>query len=318
MPFDPDAQALLEALAGSAPGPLSELGVDGFRGLYAGMGAQVPSGPDLFSVTNEDIGSVGQQFSVRIYRPNDSADLPAVVYVHGGGWVAGSPDSSDSLCRHLSSRLGAVVVSVDYRRPPEHPFPVPLDDVVSAITWVHSSATSLKIDRDRVAIAGDSAGANLAASATILSRDRADAQLCFQVLIYPATEYAVVRPSWTENIAGPMLAVTDLMWLWGQYLPDQDSAADPRATPSNADLSGLPPTFVATAEFDPVRDDGEHYATLMESAGVDVVAKRYPGTFHGFATMIGVLQRSSELTDDVVAQLSRAFEAPSVPTPASQ
>ncbi|BBZ15225.1 alpha/beta hydrolase [Mycobacterium branderi] len=308
MTLDPDAQQLTDALAGLLPGPLHTLGVEGARAVLAGLSEQSPPPPPLHSVEDHTVGGPAGPLQTRVYRPGPENDLPVLIHLHGGGWAMGTLDASEALCRSLSDKAGCVVVSVDYRLAPEHKFPAAVNDCYAAVQWVANHADEIGADSNRIAIGGESAGANLAAATTLLARDSGGPPLAFQLLAYPVTEYAVERPSWREHASAPLLTVDDVTWFWAQYLRDQADRTDPRATPSNASsLAGLPPAYILTAEHDPVRDDGEQYGQRLRDAGVDVTVKRYPGVFHGFLSMVGMLNRTAEALDDAAAQLAHAF-----------
>ncbi|MGA5546181.1 alpha/beta hydrolase [Mycobacterium sp. NPDC051198] len=312
MALDPDAAAIADALSAMLPGPMHTLGIEGARAVVAGFAAQSPPPPPLHSAQDRVIDGPGGPLPLRVYRPGPGDRLPVLVYLHGGGWAMGNLDGSEALCRTLSAKAGCVVVSVDYRLAPEHKFPAAVDDGFAALQWVADHVGEIGGDANRIAIGGDSAGANLSAAITILARDHGGPPIAFQLLAYPVTEYAVERPSWHEHASAPLLTTGDVLWFWDQYLRDQQDRQDPRATPSNATtLVGLPPAFILTAEYDPVRDDAEHYGDLLHAAGVEVTVKRYPGVFHTFLSLVGVLNRTSEALDDAAAQLTRIFEAES-------
>lgn len=316
MALDPDVERMAEAVAAAMPRPLRELGVKGAREFLATMAKRSAPPPDFYSVADKAIPGVAGPIAVRIYRPGPQTGLPVLLFLHGGGWTVGDLNSRETLCRVLSERAQCIIVSVDYRLAPENKFPAAVDDSYAALEWVAANAASFGGDPTRIAIGGDSAGANLSAAICIMSRDRGGPRIIFQLLAYPATEYAVERPSWLmPPLRGQIMTVEDVVWFWDQYLRDEADRRDPRATPSNAaSLVGLPAAFILTAEHDPLRDDGESYAELLRSAGVQVVSKRYPGVFHGFFHLVGVLKRTSEALDDAVGHLSRAF-GPASDTP---
>jgi acetyl esterase len=245
---------------------------------------------------------------VRIYRPEGDAPKPTIVYYHGGGWVIGSIESHDGTCRGLADAVDALVVSVDYRLAPEHPFPAPVEDAFAALEWVAEHASELGGDPARIAVAGDSAGGNLSAVTAILARDAGGPELCFQLLVYPVTDHGCDRPSMTENAEGYFLTAQAMDWFFHHYLGDSAHGADPRVSPLRAsDLSGLPPAFVITAEYDPLRDQGMAYAEALAAAGVPVEAQVYEGMFHGFFAMTAMIDGAKVAFDDGVAALRTAF-----------
>lgn len=287
--LDPDAQAVADQLAAALPGGLSGLGVAGVREFGRQSDAQTPAGPEVHTVADHRVAGPHGEIPVRLYRPQTEQPLPVLLYIHGGGWTFGTLDGGvDHLCRTVAAEAGVAVLSVDYRLAPEYKFPVPVDESVAVLSWLREQATELGVDPTRIAIGGDSAGGNISAAITHLDRGH-DAPLAAQVLLYPATEYAVERASWTENANAPVLTAQDTLWFWDQYLQSADDQTDPRATPANADdFGGLPPALVIVAGHDPLRDDGLHYAELLAGSGTSVQTLRLDGVFHGFMTMPGL------------------------------
>lgn len=246
---------------------------------------------------------------VRIYTPHGDGPFPALVYCHGGGWVVGDLDTVDVPCRRLATRASCVVVSVDYRLAPEHRFPAAAEDAYAAFQWLVENARAQQVDGTRIAVGGDSAGGNLAAVVALMARDRAAPQPCFQVLLYPVTDGALDTPSYRENAEGYLLTRDSMVWFWNHYVGDADRT-HPYASPLRADHHrGLPPAFVVTAEFDPLRDEGEAYARRLAEAGTPVECKRYDGTIHGFCWMPGVLDKGRQALDDTAAALAAAFQS---------
>jgi len=239
----------------------------------------------------------------RRYLPTDEANLPVVVWIHGGGFVCGDVSSYDLVARRLASESGAAVFSVDYRLAPEHPFPIPLDDCHAALVWVVEHADELGVDGSRVAVAGDSAGGNLSAAVALRSRIEGP-ELRAQVLIYPVIDPACDTKSMVENATGYMLTTESMREMWGFYLGDGANRNDAfLAVSKAADLSGLPPTLVLTAEFDPLRDEGEHYASLLDAADVDTKLVRYDGVIHGFLGMREIVPAANEAMAETAAFL---------------
>jgi acetyl esterase len=230
-----------------------------------------------------------------------------VVFYHGGGWVIGDLDSHDGVCRELSKGAGVVVLSVDYRLAPEHPFPAAVDDAWAALLWARDHAPELGAAPDRLAVAGDSAGGNLAAVMAIEARDQAVA-LRLQLLVYPATDFSRRRPSFQENGRGYMLTSGAIGWFEHHYAPDP---ADWRASPMLApDHRGLAPAMVLTCEYDPLRDEGNDYAAKLESAGVPVTHRCYPGLIHGAFSMGQVVPSAQAMMDDAVSAIRQAVGIP--------
>ncbi len=301
--LDPDAQLVADQLAAALPDGLSGLGVAGVREFGRMSDAQVPTGPEVHTVVDRRVAGPHGQIPVRLYRPLSETAVPVLLYIHGGGWTFGTLDGGiDHLCRTLATEAGIAVLSVDYRLAPEHKFPVPVDEALAVLSWLRAQSSALGVDPTRIAIGGDSAGGNISAAITHLDRGHS-APLAAQVLLYPATEYAVERASWIENANAPVLTAQDTVWFWDQYLRSVDDRTDPRATPANADsFDGLPPALVIVAGHDPLRDDGLNYAGLLAKAGTSVQTLRLDGVFHGFMTMPG-LQAQARGVEAVAAFL---------------
>jgi acetyl esterase len=237
----------------------------------------------VFEVTDRTFPGPDGELPVRVYRPSLERPLGTLVYFFGGGWTLGGIDTSDGVCRALANAAGCLVVTPGYRRAPEHPFPAAVNDCLAAVSWVAENADAL--GTDRIAVGGDSAGGNLAAVVAQQNRD-----LAAQLLIYPNTCYHAGTESLQDNDDRWMFNRHSVDWYWRNYLTVPEEGRDPRVSPLLApDLSGLPPALVITAEYDPLRDEGERYAEAMLAAGVPVELTRYDGMAHGFFTMSGVL-----------------------------
>ena len=237
-------------------------------------------------------GPLGARFYVPPNLPGGTPP-PLLVYYHGGGWVIGDLDTHDWVCRFLAAVAGVAVLSVDYRLAPEHPFPAPIEDAWDAFAWAAANAETLGVDPDRIAVGGDSAGGNMAAVVSLRGRAEAGPEPAMQLLIYPVTDSADDPRSRELFADGFMLTKADMDLFEGHYLPPGSDLDDPRISVFKApDLSGLPPAYVATAGFDPLRDEGEAYALRMREAGVSVALRRYPGLVHGFANHASVSRSS--------------------------
>lgn len=302
MPLDPQAAALLQQLEELGGPALHELTPAEARKAMAAM-VEVRGNPEpVAEIRDEAVPGPGGEIPVRVYTPQGEGPFPALVYYHGGGWVIGDRDMVEPACTRLANRAGAVVVSVDYRLAPEHKFPAAVIDAFAAAQWVADNAADLGIDPARVGVGGDSAGGNLAAVTAILARDSGGPELAFQLLIYPATDYSFDTPSHRENGEGYLLTTETMRWFWDHYLGSEAEGTDVRASPLRvADASRLPPAFVLTAEFDPLRDEGEAFAERLHEAGNPVTLRRYDGQIHGFVTSLGAMEAGEHAIDDAAA-----------------
>ncbi len=300
MPLDPQAQALLRQLKEAGAKPVEEMSVAEARALawsYIGLQGEPEQ---VAAVTHRFIPGPTADLPIRIYRPAGKGPFPALVLFHGSGWVIANLDVADAPSRALANRTGCVVVAVNYQKAPEHKFPIPFDDCYAATVWVAEHAEELRVEPTRIGVAGDSAGGNLAAAVALKARDSGGPALAYQLLIYPATNYDLDTPSALANAEGYLLQRESMRWFWNHYLADAGDAANPLACPLRAaDLSGLPPAFVVTAEFDPLCDDGDRYAEALRAAGVAVTHRRYDGMVHGFFWMAGVLDQARALYEEI-------------------
>lgn len=310
--IDPQIGPLLAQLEGAPP--LSqgspEQGRELLRTMLAGIASNQPI--EVGDVEEAKLpGATGERRAL-IYRPRADGPRPTLLFVHGGGFTIGDLDGYDWQCRLLCRELGAVVVSYDYRLAPESPWPAAVDDVQAALEWAMGNVERLGGDRDRIAIGGDSAGGNLSAVAAHAWRGNEPA-LAAQLLLYPATDLSgeldgELPASVRENGEGYFLTLDDMRWFRSNYVGDAD-AADVRVSPALADdLSGLPPAVVATAGFDPLRDDGEGYAEALAAAGVEVIDLRYPSLIHGFFALGPISERAAEASAEVCRALRHLLE----------
>lgn len=257
--------------------------------------------PPVGAVEDRTIPGSAGSIPVRIYSPTGAGPFAAIVFFHGGGFVLGDLDQYNPTCVGLVLATGCKVISVDYRRAPEHKFPAAPEDCYAATQWVANNAAQLHIDPQRISVAGDSAGGNLAAAVTLMARDRNGPALHKQILVYPVTEYfsegqATPHSSYVENAEGYMLTAQAMDHFWHLYLASVGDATNPYASPLRAkDLSGLPPALILTAEYDPLREEGERYAERLREAGVPVTLQRFDGMIHGFwGLMESVARPASE------------------------
>ena len=303
--LQPDVMILLEVMAELGLPPIETLPVEDARAFMVAASAERPPGPEVGEIVDGTLPGAEGELAYRLYRPGSAGPHPVVVYFHGGGWVLGDSQSDDPLCRHLCASSDSMVISVDYRHAPEARFPAAVDDAIAAVRWIARNAESLGGDPRRLALAGWSAGANLAAVACQQLRG-SDVEIAGQVLITPVTDSDPTRPSYEENADGYVLTAALMAWFWDHYAHDAHRK-DPRAAPLLADdLSGLPPAMVVTCEFDPLRDEGDAYAEALAKAGVEVRHLPCPGQIHTSIPSVDVILTAEEARAEIAATL-RSF-----------
>jgi acetyl esterase len=309
----PQARALLNLVEERGIPPTHTLTPADARVLYRERRAFTqPAPPDVALVRDLSMPGPQGDIPLRLYRPLGSAadaKLPVLVYYHGGGWVIGDLDTHDTLCRELANGAGCAVVAVDYRMGPEHRFPAAVDDSLAALRWVHAHAGELKLDAARIAVGGDSAGGNLAAVMAIAAREAGGPALAFQLLIYPATDMRCIAPSHQANGQGYLLTSDTIKYFHDHYIVDAKDDLDWRASPLLApNLKDLPPAFVLTAGFDPLRDEGLQYAQRLTEAGSRSSLVCFERMIHGFILMGRVLDEANTAVHLCAAQLRQAFQ----------
>ncbi len=306
MSLDPQAVSFLENIAAQNPPQWQDLPVTEGRELFDSLGHLY--GTPL-ALPRIDKLATPDGIPLRLYAATEHDRQPAVVYFHGGGWVLGNLDSHDALCRRLAFESKCTVISVDYRLSPEHRFPVPLEDCYSATRFVLEHAEELGVDPDRLAVAGDSAGGNLAAAVCLRARDENGPAIQLQVLMYPVIEANFDSNSYQEFAAGFGLSKANMIWFWDQYLANGSDTNHPLAAPAKAaDLAGLPAAHVITAEYDVLRDEGEAFARQLSAAGVTVSSQRYQGQLHGFIHLSGAFDAAAVAIADIGKILNAHFE----------
>ena len=308
MPLDPQAKAVMDQVA--ALGFPAAHTVSPQQARANAQARPRAAGPEVARVENRTIPGPDSQLPMRIYTPPGSGPFPALVWFHGGGWVVGDLESADATARHLTTGAGCVVVSVDYRLAPEAKFPGPAEDCYAATRWVAEHASEIDVSGNNLAVGGDSAGANLAAAVCLMVKDRGGPALGLQLLVYPVTDRNFQTDSYVENAEGYSLTRDTMIWYWDQYLANDGDAGNAYAAPQQAkDLRGLPSAVVITAEYDPLRDEGEAYAQRLEAAGVPTTCTRYSGMIHGFFGMSAAVDKGKDAIAQASAALTTAFAA---------
>jgi acetyl esterase len=310
VPVNPQVQLLLEGFAAAGGPPLDALPLDDARGLLRGLAAMEAT-PEVERVEDRTVPGPAGAVPVRTYTPTGAAGAGrgVLVWIHGGGWVIGDLETADPTCRLLANRTGCVVVSVDYRRSPEAKAPAPLEDCLAVLRWVADHGEDLGVDPGRLAVGGDSAGGNLAALACLRLRDEGGPAIAFQLLVYPVTDLTRSSASYEANAEGYFLTKASMVWFIDHHLDGTGiDPKDPLVSPLFADsLEGLPPALVITAEYDPLRDEGEAYAERLRDAGVEVEAVRYDGQIHGFFGMATLLEDGAAAVERAGARLAEVL-----------
>ncbi|MGQ5517124.1 alpha/beta hydrolase [Halococcus saccharolyticus] len=311
--LDPQVRQVLDLLDQQRAPPTYGASVETARDQFDELFSMLDPQP-VGDVQNLTIPGPKRPIPIRVYAPEDGPDDAPGVFVtfHGGGWVLGDLDTHDPFCRAVTNAADCLVISVDYRRAPEHPFPAAVEDCYTAVEWAGEYAGDLGGDPERLAVGGDSAGGNLAAAVTLLARDRGGPDLCHQSLIYPAVNSVVGEEfdSYEENGAGYLLEHESMEWYDERYIQDDLDARNEYAAPLLArDLSGLPPATVITAGFDPLRDEGIAYVDRLEDAGVAVEHEHFPEMIHAFVSMLDVVDRAHDGIETVADGLRDAFDA---------
>ena len=307
--IQPDVSLVLQVMAGLNLPPIETLPVRDARAFMDVTAAQRPPGPDVGEVVDGVLAGPSGELEYRLYRPSSPGPHPVVAYFHGGGWVLGSKDSDDPMCRDLCDRTGSVIVSVDYRHAPEARFPAAVDDAFAATQWIAAHATELGGIPGQLAVAGWSAGGNLATVICQLARDAGGPAILGQLLLTPVTDCDTDRGSYKENGDGFILTASLMRWFLDHYVDPADRQ-DPRVSPLHGNLAGLPPAAIVTADFDPLRDEGLAYADALEAAGVPVRRIRARGHIHTSVTMVDVVISGAPVRAEMAEALSSWFPAP--------
>ena len=305
MPLHPEYDAMLRQLAELEGPSLVDLPPQAGREMYQAM---QPEAADIAVGSVQEVDAAG--VPVRIYRPAGDGPFPVTMMFHGGGWVIGDLVTADCQSREVCNGAQTLVISVDYRLAPEHRFPAAADDCYAATVWAAKHAADYGGDATRLAVAGDSAGGNLAAVVAQMARDKNGPAISFQLLVYPVTDGVHFnRASYHDNGEGYLLTADSMHWFWDHYAPNVEDRRNPYASPLLADdLSSLPPALVMTAEFDPLRDEGEAYAHELEAAGVAAELVRYDGFIHGFFGQTRTIPATRAAMEKACAALAGALQ----------
>lgn len=309
----PQAQALLQLIAQRGLPPVHTQTPAQARAFYLERKALTqPPAPEVGALRNLEAHGPDGPIPLRSYRPlhaDPGTALPVLVYFHGGGWVIGDLETHDVLCRQLANLSGCAVIAVDYRLAPEHRFPAAADDALAATRWIHANAAALKVDPLRIAVGGDSAGGNLAAVVALAARDAGDLPLAFQLLIYPATDQRRTAASHTSNGQGYLLTRESIDYYHDQYLGDATHDLDWRASPLlHASHAALPPAFVLTAGYDPLRDEGLQYAQKLTEGGSFATLVNFERQVHGFILMGKVIDEANVAVELCAAQMRAVLQ----------
>ncbi|MEU9575771.1 alpha/beta hydrolase [Streptomyces chilikensis] len=311
MALNPQIQTVLDDLAATPAPAANTLTVAENRALGLAFASFAGDVTPVREVRDTTFRNGDHDVPIRIYTPETAPTgppVPVTVFFHGGGWVFGDLDSQDHFARVVATRSKTVVVSVDYRLAPEHRFPAAVEDTYAALQWVERNAGTFGADPKRIALFGESAGGNLAAVTAQEAKRRGGPTVTFQALAYPATDRFDDSASMYDNAAGPLLTRPWLEWFWGAYLNTPDEGADPRVSPLRAeDLTGLPATFVVTAELDPLRDQGIRYADALRDAGVPVTHRPVEGAPHAFLSFTRDVQVSRDVLNEIGDAIGAAF-----------
>lgn len=307
MPLHPQAAQFLEQIARQQTPPMHTLPVELTRRALLMTSGPEPNQPTQLKVEDRTIRRAdGSELPVRIYTPDALTSSGVCLYFHGGGWVLNSIQTHDDLVRRLTAAAGCRFINVDYRLAPEHKYPAAIDDAYLATVWASQQFGG---GANRLAVAGDSAGGNLAAAACLMSRDLAGPKIALQALIYPITDCDFDRPSYHANADGYFLSRNDMIWFWNLYVASPNQMREPYASPMRAtSLANLPPALVLTAEYDPLCDEGEAYARALSEAGVPVKLHRFDGLIHAFMKRIQQFDAAKTAIQMVADELKTAFK----------
>ena len=304
MPLHPQLKRILEETASLGLPDYQDLSPAAARKQMLDLTPPVNPLLTVKRVENLMIPGPKGEIPIRLYYPSGDPPFAVLVYFHGGGWVMGDLDTHHGVCHALAKQSSCLVVSVDYRLAPEHRYPAAVEDAYAATSWVAQHTDAIQANPDRLAVGGDSAGGHLAAVVALMARDRNGPRIDLQALIYPITDFNFSTPSYIENKEGYMLTSDLMKWFWNHFIEDEGQANDPYVSPLRAkNFSDLPQALIITAEYDPLRDEGQAYGKKLQEAGVNVTLSRYPGMIHGFIRMTARLDKAKEALDEIAGKL---------------
>ncbi len=303
MPLTAESQAVLNVFAEQGMPRLHSMPAAESRAFFNAAFATKPEDQDpIAKVQDLGVPVADTEIPARLYLPDTNEKLPLLVHYHGGGWVLMNLESHDALCRTLANKAGVAILAVEYRKAPEYPYPTAVEDCYAALRWAAANADELGVDGTRLGVIGDSAGGNLASVVAQMARDSGGPDLRVQILTYPAVDATMAAKSIEENAEAPLLGRDEMRWFWDHYIGDHKNLKEPRLSPLYANsFDNLPPAYVSTAEFDPLRDEGEQYAEKLAAAGTEVISKRYNGVFHGFALLAKLIPEGAQLVEEQAA-----------------
>ena len=304
MPLDPQVKKILQEAEALGLPAYQDLSPVEARKQMLDLAPPVDPLLSVNRVEDRIIPGPDGDIAIRLYYPLGDPPFAALLFFHGGGWVIGDLDTHHGVCHALAKTSGCLVVAVDYRLAPEHRYPAAVEDAYAAVNWVVENSAGIQADPNRLAVGGDSAGGHLAAVVALMARDRKGPRLDLQILIYPITDYNFNTPSYVENREGYMLTRDLMKWFWNHFIEDQSQANDPYVAPLRAEnLGDLPPALIVTAEYDPLRDEGEAYGKRLQKAGVKVTLSRYAGMIHAFIRMTSRLDKANEALYEISGRL---------------
>ena len=309
MPLDPQVIKILKEAESLGLPAYQDLSPTEARKQMLDLAPPVQPNLSVKKVIDRKIPGPDGDIPIRLYYPAGDGPFPVLVYFHGGGWVIGDLDTHHGFCHALAKTSGCLVVAVDYRLAPEHRYPAAVEDAYAATRWVAENSELIQADPDRFAVCGDSAGGHLAAVVSLMARDRQGPRIDLQILIYPITDCSFDTPSYEENQEGYMLTRDLMKWFWNHFINIESEADDPYVSPLRAEsFSDLPPALILTAEYDPLRDEGEAYAEKLQGAGVNATLTRYPGMIHAFIRMTAQLDKANVALGQVAGMLRSVFK----------